>query len=155
MDPTSQTPSRILRTAEPDSMLHWVLLGVAAGVLTLSCVLRVESSEQVVMPVINQALPGICTYKTWFGIGCPGCGLTRCFISLAHGDFSAAWRFNPAGILFFAVAVGQLPLRTWQLWRIRRGLAEIRLGWVSTGVFWSLFATLFLQWIMRTFIFGE
>jgi hypothetical protein len=141
-------------TARPDSMFHWLLLVVAVGVLCAASVLRVEGGDRVVLPVINQALPGVCTYKLWFGVSCPGCGLTRCFISLAHGEVLAAFRFNPAGILLFAFAVVQVPFRSLQIWRIRRGAKEIRLRRLSAWVFWGLLVALLGQWLVRTLIFG-
>jgi hypothetical protein len=138
----------------PDRLFHWVLLIVSVCVLAVAGVLRVEGGDRVVLPLINQPIPGVCTYKSWFGVCCPGCGLTRCFISLAHGEWSAAWRFNPVGILLFAVAFAQLPLRSWQLFRIRRGQAEIRFHRLSTWIFWGLFVGLIGQWVVRTFVLG-
>jgi hypothetical protein len=140
--------------AGPDKTFHWALLIVAGGVLVVASVLRVEGDDRVVLPVVNQVIPGVCTYKSWFGICCPGCGLTRCFISLAHGELFAAWRFNPVGILFFLVAALQIPLRSWQLWRIRRGNSELRFQTLSTWVFWGLVAALLVQWVVRTFVLG-
>lgn len=140
--------------APPDPTFHRVLLCVAAVVLVLSCVLRIEDSDTVVMPWINHPLPNTCTYKRWFGVGCPGCGLTRSFISLAHGDLIAAWNYNPAGILLFSVALAQLPFRMIQLWRIRKGLCEMQLGWLSNALFGLCFGALFIQWILRTFVLG-
>lgn len=137
---------------EPDAMFHWVLMGVAIGVLVLSCVLRVEGHDKVVLPGINQPIPGVCTYKRWFGVSCPGCGLTRCFISMAHANLAAAWEFNPAGVLFYAIVLGQVPYRALQVYRIRRGLCEVQLGWISHVLFWSFFSALAVQWILRMFV---
>jgi hypothetical protein len=145
-------PARGDVAPQGDALFHVVLLGVASCVLAAACLLRVEGTEKVWVPVVERPLPGLCTYQRLFGIGCPGCGLTRCFISMAHGHLGAAWRFNPAGLLLFAVVVVQLPYRAWQLWRIRRGLAEIRLGQGSHLLFWSCFAALISQWVVRTFI---
>ena len=88
-----------------------------AIVVFLALVLSVPGTareEQVIVPVIGRALPPLCTSKILFNRECPGCGLTRCFISMAHGDLARAWRFNPAGVYFFAVVVAQLPFRAWQ-----------------------------------------
>jgi hypothetical protein len=37
----------------------------------------------------------ICPSKVFFGVPCPGCGLTRAGLSLVRLDFSLAWAFNP------------------------------------------------------------
>ena len=134
-----------------DTSLHWAMLAAAACVMALAAILQVRGSETVVIPVVDMPLPGTCTYKKFVGVECPGCGLTRCFISLAHGRPVAAWCFNPAGILFFAIVAGQIPFRGIQIWRIRRGLAEFRLGRVAHYLLGVLIVALLTQWFVRTF----
>ena len=36
----------------------------------------------------------LCAFRFVTGLPCPGCGLTRAFISLFHGEFSRAIAFN-------------------------------------------------------------
>lgn len=36
-----------------------------------------------------------CPFHTITGFYCPGCGITRCIISLLHFDFYRAFRYNP------------------------------------------------------------
>lgn len=62
-----------------------ILLGIlAAGVLAM-CLLR---------------LP--CPWKAWLGIPCPGCGMTRAWVSALQLDFSQAFRLHP---MFWSVPV--------------------------------------------------
>lgn len=45
-----------------------------------------------------------CPIKKFFGIYCPGCGVTRMLLSILKGDFYQAFRFNPLlflGLPFF------------------------------------------------------
>ncbi len=44
----------------------------------------------------------VCPFRALTGLPCPGCGMTRAWISLLHGDLSAAFRFHP---FFWAVPV--------------------------------------------------
>lgn len=128
---------------------HLSLLLLCSVVVSLSLLLSTRGPEQVIVPVFNSPLPGLCMSKMLFGIDCPGCGLTRCFISVAHGDLRAAWGFNPAGLLFFALVVSQIPLRAWQIWRIRHGRPELEIG----RYHWPLFVVvgmMMLQWIVKT-----
>lgn len=53
-----------------------------------------------------------CLYTTLLGFHCPGCGLTRAFVSMARLDFGAAYATNP---LAFVVVAGSL----WQVLRSR------------------------------------
>ncbi len=57
-------------------------------------------------------LPGIdtCAFHALTGLSCPGCGLTRAFCAISHGQFHDAWSFHPfsfplyAGVLAGAAA---------------------------------------------------
>lgn len=41
----------------------------------------------------------ICVLKNVTGLPCPGCGLTRAYLSLFHGDISKAFRYHPLFLL--------------------------------------------------------
>jgi len=126
----------------------WILV-ICSVVVSLSLLLSTQGPEQVIVPGLNRPLPGMCMSRTLFGMDCPGCGMTRCFVSLARGDVAAAWHFNPAGLMFFALVVSQIPLRAYQLRRIRRGLPEWPIGRYQ----WPLFVVvgaMLLQWIVKT-----
>lgn len=151
-EPALRDGSRHARLPATDPLFHRILLAGSCAVLIVAAVLRVDAGERVVIPLIDQPLPGVCTYKRLLGIACPGCGLTRCFISLCHGDTPAAWQFNPAGLLLFGLVVAQIPYRGYQLWRIRQGAAEWRSPLVSQTAFWSCFAALVTQWLWRTIL---
>lgn len=36
-----------------------------------------------------------CIFKTLTGYICPGCGMTRAFLSIIHLDFKSAFNYNP------------------------------------------------------------
>lgn len=36
----------------------------------------------------------LCTFHLVTGLYCPGCGMTRCVLSLIHGDIYQAFRYN-------------------------------------------------------------
>ena len=160
-DTTSQTSSVARPTELPDGplpdepldgALHWVLLGLSASVVALAIVLQVREGH-VVIPVIDVPLPGTCSFKAYAGVDCPGCGLTRCFVSMAHGQVGRAWHFNPVGIFFFVIVVTQVPFRTLQIWRLRQGREEVRLGWWGYWLMLGVAVALMLQWAVRL-IFG-
>lgn len=147
--PTPPTQPPPATSPAPDTHFHQILLVLAAGIVGLSCLLQVTGERTVSLPVIGIPLPGTCTYQRWFGIDCPGCGLTRSFVSLGHGDLSSAWRFNPAGPLGFLMVASQIPYRAAQLWRVRRGRPELRWGKYGLLLFWTFVASLFIQWGVR------
>ena len=124
---------------------------MCAGVMILSLLLSVREERQVLIPMFGAPLPELCMTKRWFGQPCPGCGMTRSFISLGHGDVRAALHYNPAGPLLFAILAMQIPLRLVQLVRIRRGLPELRFGWLPQALFGVLGVIMVGQWILRQF----
>lgn len=134
---------------QTDTVLHWVLLGVSSAVVLLALLLQVRGEEQVVVKGIGIPLPGTCTFKQYVGADCPGCGLTRCFVSMGHGQLERAWHFNPVGVAFFAIVASQIPFRTVQLWRLRCGVDEICLGWWGYSMMAIVLAALLVQWIVR------
>lgn len=125
---------------------HVLMLGVAVPVLGLSFLLNVQGPSDVVIPWLQVPLPPTCGMQRSFGIDCPGCGLTRSFICLAHGDLSASLAFNPGGILVFGLVAFQIPYRLAQLGRIWSGRSAWDLTQVSLWL-WSLIGLVLLtQW---------
>ena len=152
----SPLPSLALRASgaaakplPPDRFYHATLLGLSIGVLLLSFVLAIRNRTQVVLPLAGIPLPELCTMRRFIGLPCPGCGLTRCFISLAHGEVRGAWSYNPAGFLLFAMIALQIPYRAIQLYRISRQQAEIQLPLVGPILFGVLGIALVAQWSLR------
>ncbi len=124
----------------------WLALALAVLVVAATCSVPRDS---VTIPGIAVSLPGICLSQRLFGVSCPGCGLTRSFVALAHGEIARAWTFNPAGLLWFAALAWQVPYRAVQLYLLRGGRElKVRRG-VSEGVILVLMAACLTQWIVR------
>jgi len=130
---------------------RWVLLGLSVVVVVLSMLLSLGSEPgQVMVPWLNRPLPPLCTMKQVTGLDCPGCGLTRSFIALAHGQWRASLGYNAAGALWFAIIAIQIPYQAFQLRRIARGRRPLDPGWWGQGLLYCGIAALILQWIVRT-----
>lgn len=135
----------------PDSTYHLTLLMLCSVVLVLAAILSVRNQTQVVVPILGQPLPELCLARRITGAGCPGCGMTRSFISIMHGDLAGAWRYNPAGPLLFGLMAVQIPFRAAQLWRIRRGLPELNTGWTAQILLMLLAVLMIGQWTLRMY----
>ncbi len=125
-----------------------LLLGLAVGVLFASILLSVEEHGRVVVPGLQWPLPTTCSFRRLSGHDCPGCGLTRSFVSLAHGQWHQAWGYNPAGPLWFALVAVQVPYRWLQIRRLREG----KPFWTWPGAHWILglaVVVLIGQWVWR------
>ena len=55
----------------------------------------------------------LCPLRRWTGIPCPGCGLTRSFRCLSHGQFEQAFELNPFGYVFYPLALGLASSLVW------------------------------------------
>lgn len=58
-----------------------------------------------------------CPLRTFTGIPCPFCGMSRGVTALVHGHVSAAFSFNPGA--FLIVAMAALLLIAWRWQRVR------------------------------------
>lgn len=96
-------------------------------------------------------LPGVCAYHQMTGASCPGCGMSRALVLLAHGEFRRARRATPAAWPMAVFIAAQL------LWRLGHLLAGV--PWArywQKDVFLSLaafYAALVIPWFGRLFGF--
>jgi hypothetical protein len=50
-------------------------------------------------------LPSTCPFYHLTGLPCPGCGLTRSFVCLAHGHWREAFSYHPLGPVLFGACL--------------------------------------------------
>lgn len=74
----------------------------------MSVVLSADASQ---VYFFGTPIPGTCAFESFFGLRCPGCGLTRSFVLTAHLDFSEAFRLHPLGPIGFLAVLVQIPWR--------------------------------------------
>lgn len=139
--------------AKPPRKIHagyqWFMLLGAMAVLAAAALLRLEPGGKVEMPGAGR-LPALCMWKQALGINCPGCGLTRAFVALAHGQWTAAWQFNGASPFIFALVAYQVPFRAVQIWRLRNGKREYAHSPLLIALLaWGAVAALLAQWAWR------
>jgi len=96
---------------------------------------------------ILDALP-LCIFHSLTGWDCPGCGLTRGFVALFHGEWRRAIALNalvvPLAVVFSVDGLGRL-----QAWR--KGAAPAWFTQKGTRWIGGLFLFLiFGQWIFKT-----
>ncbi len=128
--------------------LHLLFLSLATTVMVMSFVMRYESGTRVFLPGFTSAIPSMCSSRVLLGIDCPGCGLTRAFIAISHGQFSAAWKFNPASFAVYAFVAVQIPWHLMQLSRIRHLRPPIESSVVYLAPI-GLVIVLFVSWLIR------
>jgi hypothetical protein len=88
---------------------------MATAVVVAAVCLHLSPSGIHPVMLMGIELPDVCPLHRLTGIWCPGCGLTRAFVSMAHGDVRRAFGFNPLGPLLFEAVVAAIPLQIFLL----------------------------------------
>ena len=121
------------------------VLVISAVVIILTLIFRVREDREVYVGGLEDyPLPPLCMSYALFGVKCPGCGLTRSLIYLAHGDWAGSWRMHRLGILFGAVILVQIPYR---LWSLRHGGRPSFGVWLPTCFGYVLIWLLMANWV--------
>jgi hypothetical protein len=130
---------------------HGLLAAISLGVIVMAATMRSAGPSDVFLPGMKVALPELCLTKSILGVPCPGCGMTRSFIAIAHGQWRRAWNFNPASFLMFAFIAGQIPWRLCQIRRLRNHQEEL-----DPTVFYVpmvvMVVLLFAQWVVKMLV---
>ena len=145
-DPGTRQPVRSDRRRLLPHLLYLLFSAAAIG----GSLLLGVGGGRVTLPGVGWATPSVCMFKNLTGLDCPGCGLSRAFICIAHGDMAAAWGYNPASwLVFFFVAV-QIPYRIVQILRLRRGRSELYFPRAGQALMWCVVVALVSQWLFKT-----
>jgi hypothetical protein len=105
------------------------------------------------LPVIRArvSVPETCFWSRFFGISCPGCGLTRSFVHIARGDLRTAVQWNIMGPVVFLICLLQIPYRIIEylgVWQSRPFWKRIKGGFIV--VLWFIVAGLVGAWMVQT-----
>ena len=146
---TEPIPSRTVRA---ESWLrirhHATYLVIALAILLFGSLLNIDDQNRVVIPGMELPLPGVCISRQWFGLSCPGCGLTRGSVALMHGQWQQAWSYNPGVFLVLLLVVIQVPYRVVQMRRILSGVPELQYSGLSEMLLMGTVLLLFVQWVI-------
>ena len=71
-----------------------------AALLALAALLPLPQNN------VIAGVPSICLFHNFTGLPCPGCGLTRSWVAMAHGHAGEALVWHPLGPLLFLSALG-------------------------------------------------
>lgn len=89
-----------------------VVMAVCALILVLSMVM---SPSPGILTLFGVEIPVLCTFRNLTGLDCPGCGLTRSFVFLGHGQLGSAFQMNWLGPPLFAAVALQIPMRIYRM----------------------------------------
>jgi hypothetical protein len=101
---------------EPARTQHWEILLISCGVIAAAAALRVTDGGRVALGgPLSATLPPTCFSREVLGVPCPGCGLTRSFVHLAHGRWAASLEAHRVGWVLALTVCAQIPYRLWRL----------------------------------------
>ncbi len=112
--PTPEALARRARARAREQQADLVLLIGSVAVVVLSAVLTPSDS---VLSLFGWELPGLCLWKNMTGMDCMGCGLTRSFTWMGHGDVVSAFERHKVGPFLYLVVLVQVPIRGHRLVR--------------------------------------
>ena len=98
-------------TAQPQQpvtlMPSLLVLALCLGSLLVAALLTPPHPGAKNLTLAGFVLPPACTLNSQFGLPCPGCGLTRSWVSAAHGDLTTSLGFHRLGWLVMLYVVLQ------------------------------------------------
>ncbi len=124
---------------------HRTMLVISCGVVVLALLLHVRSDQRVELSGLPAfPMPEMCWSRSLFGVKCPGCGLTRSVVYLAHGDWRASLAMHRLGIIMAATILAQFPYcAVGVVWK-----KDYPLGRRFATIFaWGLIALLVGNWL--------
>jgi hypothetical protein len=125
---------------------HRQMLAIACAVWMLAFALHeLPNGRVAVRGFSGFPLPQTCASRIWFGLRCPGCGLTRSIIHLAEGDWRASWHDHRLGGVMAALIALQIPYRWLALRRPGHTLIAPRLHAVFA---YTLITLLVSNWLV-------
>jgi len=126
-------PGRPRRPRE-DRLGRVIVLAVCLAMLAAGFALEPARDERPVA-LAGFALPPLCMMKMSTGLDCPGCGLTRSWVSALHGDWRASLGFHRLGwLVLFYVALQAARQTAWLAFAGARGRVEAWGRWLDRGL---------------------
>jgi hypothetical protein len=124
---------------------HRMMLATSCSVVVLAIVLHVRSDQRVEFSWLpGLPMPETCWSRSVFGAKCPGCGLTRSLVLLAHGQWRESLAMHRLGTVMALAILAQFPYCAVGLvWK-----KDYPLGRTFAAVFaWGLIALLIGNWL--------
>lgn len=100
---------------KPELMYRVLVLLMAITAISMSFVMRIEGDQKVYFPLSAEPLPDVCSSRSLFGVDCPGCGMSRAFISISNLEIERALAFNSASLIVYLFVVIQIPWQATQI----------------------------------------
>jgi hypothetical protein len=98
----------------PSSERFWL---VSCTIIVILSMVLGTTTE--VVSFLGFDVPTLCPLRWITDRDCLGCGMTRSFVFMGHGELTSAFGVNKLGPAIYSLVVAQLPWRIYRLWRHR------------------------------------
>lgn len=131
----------------PRLRTHRDMLVLITFIFVAALVLQVHPDGRVGLLYFSDiVLPPMCWSREFFGVPCPGCGLTRSFVHLAHGRLLESLEAHRLGWLIAGLFLAQIPYHLYALRHPRQRMLSSRSRWHVGLVVAGLLVT---SWILK------
>jgi hypothetical protein len=135
-----------------DVATHRWYLGICLF-LTVLPVFMANSAPGHVM-FFGLELPGSCMSRELFGTTCPGCGLTRSFVVLTHGQFRESLALHRLGFVLYLFFLWQIVYRCYCIHKRGAGI-PLRLCRLQSYLGMGMVFALLANWGIGLFLGGN
>jgi len=129
---------------------HLTLLALCVGILVVARLSSVQGGQDV--SIGGMRLPSLCSMRNVAGIDCAGCGLTRSFVMIMHGQWARSFGFHHLGIPIFLFVLTQLLYRLFMLRKQAR--APAMLSRLADYALIGLIALCLIDWVIGMLLDG-
>jgi hypothetical protein len=135
-----------------EELLRVLVVAVSVAGVALGLLLDPVAGGSGRLSLGGLTLPGLCAFYELTGLPCPGCGLTRSWVSVLHGDLGASLSHHSLGwlVLLYALAQGARHA-AWLAIPARRGRIERYGSRLDRGIV-VLGILLVLVWVPRVIV---
>jgi hypothetical protein len=138
----------------PHRFDHLLILGLCVCCIAAASVLSSSPDGRLWLPIpfirAEVPLPDVCWSRRFLGVSCPGCGLTRSFVAMAHGSFRQALDFNLMGPFLYLLCWAQVPYRVIEIAGVLRSSTVWgHVNQYANAVTWAMGAGFIAAWLWR------
>jgi hypothetical protein len=147
--PSVTPPPKLTGRNEVNRGDHLSVLVVCIGVVVLAALLTIRPDGRVAFGFFpSWPVPETCPAWRILHVRCPGCGLTRSIICLAHGHWNMSLHYHRLG---WAVAIAILMQIPYRILCIQRGSCPGLNAKDTQWIGYALFAGLIMNWCLDFF----
>ncbi len=131
---------------KPELVFRVLVLLMSLTAISMSFVMTVEDGQKVFLPFSKTPMPEMCGVRSVLGVDCPGCGMSRAFISISDLEIGKALAHNSASLVVYLFVAIQIPWHAMQIFR-----TLYRSGPIDT--WWTLFPPIaVIAWLLWCYV---